>query len=306
MSRKNSGPASDSTWTMLSSTGTNQRAPTFYVLCIISSHICARFSFDLWEEVSGSSFWTTSVQHRALRQGATLANAIGEIASANIYATQADNLLCFMQVSMVNHPGRNLIPYLPQIQSYWDPSGLHMTANTAGGRSGVDANTVLASIYSFDPAAGCDAATFQPCSDKALASLKVYVDSFRSIYSINKGISSKQPVATGRYAEDVYMGGNVSPSSPVFDAPRSHRLAALVPLHYRRVRAALRCPDSMGKPRLHNRHRHLAHVLPTIPRICSTWHLRFLDPNILDSNLADQIIRGRIPVCRGQVHPEGW
>ena len=89
-----------------------------------------------------------------------------------------------------------------------------MTANTAGGRSGVDANTVLASIQTFDPAAGCDAATFQPCSDKALASLKVYIDSFRSIYSINKGISSNQPVATGRYAEDVYMGGNVSPSSP--------------------------------------------------------------------------------------------
>lgn len=53
-----------------------------------------------------------------------------------------------------------------------------------------------------------DASTFQPCSDKALSSLKVYVDSFRSIYSINSGTASNAAVATGRYPEDVYMGGN--------------------------------------------------------------------------------------------------
>lgn len=85
-----------------------------------------------------------------------------------------------------------------------------MTANTGGGRSGKDANTALASIHTFDPTAGCDSVTFQPCSDKALASLKVYVDSFRSIYSINSGAASNAAVATGRYPEDSYFGGNVS------------------------------------------------------------------------------------------------
>ncbi len=85
-----------------------------------------------------------------------------------------------------------------------------MTSNTGGGRSGKDANTALASIHTFDPAAGCDAVTFQPCSDKALSSLKVYIDTFRSIYSVNSGIASNAAVATGRYPEDVYMGGNVS------------------------------------------------------------------------------------------------
>jgi len=34
--------------------------------------------FDLWEEVSGSSFFTIAVQHRALRQGATFATALGD------------------------------------------------------------------------------------------------------------------------------------------------------------------------------------------------------------------------------------
>lgn len=52
------------------------------------------------------------------------------------------------------------------MQSYWNAGGGYVTANTGGGRSGKDANTVLASIHTFDKAAGCDAATFQPCSDK--------------------------------------------------------------------------------------------------------------------------------------------
>ncbi|TCD70790.1 hypothetical protein EIP91_001821 [Steccherinum ochraceum] len=145
-------------------------------------------TFDLWEEVSSSSFFTTAVQHRALREGSALASALGQSASVTNYNTQADSVLCFLQ-------------------SYWN-SNSYITANTGGGRSGKDSNTILASIHTFDSAAGCDAATFQPCSDKALANLKVYVDSFRSIYSINKGIASNGAVAVGRYPEDVYMGGN--------------------------------------------------------------------------------------------------
>ncbi|KAK0187811.1 glucoamylase [Armillaria mellea] len=144
--------------------------------------------FDLWEEVSSSSFFTTAVQHRSLREGAALATALGDT-TATQYTTQAANILCFLQ-------------------SYWNPSSLYMTANTGGGRSGKDANTALASIHTFDPAAGCNAVTFQPCSDKALSSLKVYVDAFRSIYTINSGIASNVAVATGRYPEDSYMGGN--------------------------------------------------------------------------------------------------
>ncbi|KAI9059251.1 carbohydrate-binding module family 20 protein [Trametes sanguinea] len=146
-------------------------------------------TFDLWEEVDSSSFFTTAVQHRALREGATFASRIGQSSVVSGYTTQADNLLCFLQ-------------------SYWNPSGGYITANTGGGRSGKDSNTVLTSIHTFDPAAGCDAATFQPCSDKALSNLKVYVDAFRSIYTINNGIASNAAVATGRYPEDSYMGGN--------------------------------------------------------------------------------------------------
>ncbi|KAJ3506296.1 hypothetical protein NLJ89_g6948 [Agrocybe chaxingu] len=146
-------------------------------------------TYDLWEEVSSSSFFTTAAQHRALREGAALASKIGQTSVVSEYLEQANNTLCFLQ-------------------SYWNPSAGFITSNTGGGRSGKDANSALASIHTFDPVAGCDAATFQPCSDKALSSLKVYIDSFRTIYGINSGIAPNAAVATGRYAEDVYFNGN--------------------------------------------------------------------------------------------------
>ena len=164
--------------------------------------------YDLWEEINSSSFFTTAVQHRSLREGASLANRLGQ--SSSTYSTQADNILCFLQVGKLIYTGsasNNLVHFL---QSYWNNEAGYITANTGGGRSGKDANTVLASIHTFDASAGCDATTFQPCSDKALSNLKVYVDSFRSIYGINSGIPASQGAATGRYPEDVYYNGNVS------------------------------------------------------------------------------------------------
>lgn len=80
--------------------------------------------------------------------------------------------------------------------------------NENNGRTGKDANVILSSIQAFDSAAGCDASTFQPCSDKALASHKVVTDSFRSIYTLNSGIPEGTAVSVGRYPEDSYMGGN--------------------------------------------------------------------------------------------------
>ncbi|KAG8735930.1 hypothetical protein FRC10_010001 [Ceratobasidium sp. 414] len=153
--------------------------------------------FDLWEEVSGSSFFTIAVQHRALRQGATFATALGDSTRASTYTTQAANLLCFLQ-------------------SFWNPTSNFASANVNGGsvvRSGLDANTILTSIHTFDPNAGCSAITFQPCSDVALANHKAVVDSFRgSLYTINSGIASGAAVAVGRYKEDSYYNGNFSSS----------------------------------------------------------------------------------------------
>ncbi|KAI6016242.1 glycoside hydrolase family 15 protein [Pisolithus marmoratus] len=146
-------------------------------------------TYDLWEEVYALSFFTSAVQHRSLREGSALATTLGHSGLANDYASQADSLLCFLQ-------------------SFWNSTSGYIVANPGVQRSGIDVNTVLASIHTFDVGAGCDATTYQPCSDKALANLKVYVDSFRGLYTINFGIPANEAVATGRYFEDVYQGGN--------------------------------------------------------------------------------------------------
>lgn len=144
--------------------------------------------FDLWEEVRGSSFFTTAVQHRALVEGAAFAKSVG--ASCAGCESLAPQVLCFLQ-------------------SYWNGEFITANINVNNGRTGKDANTLLGSIHTFDPAAtSCDDSTFQPCSAKALANHKVVTDSFRTFYAINSNIPEGTAVAVGRYTEDVYYNGN--------------------------------------------------------------------------------------------------
>lgn len=133
----------------------------------------------------GSSFFTIAVQHRALVEGSTFAKQVGS--SCSYCDSQAPQILCFLQ-------------------SFW--TGSFTLANFGSSRSGKDCNTLLGSIHTFDPEAGCDDSTFQPCSARALANHKVVTDSFRSIYPLNSGTNAGQAVAVGRYPEDSYYNGN--------------------------------------------------------------------------------------------------
>lgn len=145
--------------------------------------------FDLWEEMDGSSFWATAVQHRALVQGVTFASSIGKTCS-NCEA-EASSILCFLQ-------------------DYWNGNYIISNINlqSSNGRSGLDCNSVLTSIHTYDPAAPCDNTTFQPCSSHALSNHFAYVNSFRSLYPLNSGLNASSAVAVGRYPEDVYYDGN--------------------------------------------------------------------------------------------------
>lgn len=144
--------------------------------------------FDLWEEIKGSSFFTTAVQHRALVEGAAFAKSIGK--TCDVCTSQAPQILCLLQ-------------------NYWTGSYINSKINSNDGRSGKDSDSLLGAIHTFDPAAtSCDTTSFQPCSSKMLANHKVYTDSFRSIYNINSGIAEGQGIAIGRYPEDTYMNGN--------------------------------------------------------------------------------------------------
>lgn len=141
--------------------------------------------FDLWEETGGSSFFTIAVQHRALVEGNALARKIKRSCPGCV--SEAPQILCFLQ-------------------NFWNGKYINANINEDNGRTRKDASTLLGSIHTFDPTAGCDDSTFQPCSPRALANHKVVTDSFRSIYKINAGIPEGKAVAVGRYAEDVYQG----------------------------------------------------------------------------------------------------
>ncbi|KAI1824008.1 family 15 glycosyl hydrolase [Xylaria intraflava] len=145
--------------------------------------------FDLWEEVQGSSFFTTQNQFRALVEGNTLAGALGVECTG---CDQAAQIACFLQ------------------EAYWNGQYFIANINSNDGRSGKDANTLLGSIAVFDVNAKCDDPSIQPCSSQALSSFKTFVDSFRAsgLYPINDGIATSQGVAVGRYPEDVYFNGN--------------------------------------------------------------------------------------------------
>lgn len=89
------------------------------------------------------------------------------------------------------------------MQSFWNGEFITANLNVGNGRSGVDANTVLGPISVFDVEAGCEGVGFQPCESRSLAGFKVFVDTFRGIYTINAGIANDSGVALGRYPEDV-------------------------------------------------------------------------------------------------------
>lgn len=140
---------------------------------------------DLWEELDGTSFFTTIMQHRALVEGTNLAREFG-LTCCNC-ASQAPQVLCFLQ-------------------AYWNNT--YVNSNLAESRTGIDASSILGSIHTFDPEAECDDTTFQPCSPRALANHKAITDVFREIYQVNSGIEQGEAVAVGRYPTDHYFNGN--------------------------------------------------------------------------------------------------
>lgn len=142
--------------------------------------------YDLWEEVQGSSFFTIANQHKALVEGNKFATTLGKSCAGCV--SQAPQILCFLQ-------------------DFWNGTAVISNLGNSG-RSGLDANSLLGSIHTFDPTAACDDATFQPCSSRALSNHKAVVDSFRSVYSINSENAAGSAAAVGRYPEDSYQGGN--------------------------------------------------------------------------------------------------
>ena len=148
----------------------------------------------------------------ALVEGAALASDLG--VPNDIYADIAPHIICFLDSYWSKSKGYIVAngtcrPPQRMMNPEQSRADMNNAVHHDHDRSGKDINTVLASIHNFDPALGCDASTFQPCSDRALANHKAVTDAFRgTVYPVNKGIKHGQAVAVGRYPEDVYYGGN--------------------------------------------------------------------------------------------------
>jgi glucoamylase len=66
----------------------------------VSTDWLVGFSWDLWwPPVWGGSYWTASLQYRALRGGARLGRAIGRDNDVVEYEAHASMILDYMQVS---------------------------------------------------------------------------------------------------------------------------------------------------------------------------------------------------------------
>ncbi|GAA5937228.1 uncharacterized protein JCM15063_002845 [Sporobolomyces koalae] len=159
--------------------------------------------FDLWEEVNGSSFFTTLSQFHALALGSNYF-ASSDSTRSKSYFTESQRVRCFADSFWA--AGSNKAAYSSNIN----------LVNGNNGRSGLDANSVIAAqlypsspspAYTTDP---CSTAFFSPCSDRMLASTYAVVESFRGLYPINSARESagSRYIAIGRYREDTYYNGN--------------------------------------------------------------------------------------------------
>ncbi|KAK6335877.1 hypothetical protein TWF730_003251 [Orbilia blumenaviensis] len=145
--------------------------------------------FDLWEETSGTQFFTTIVQYRSMIEGAAFADSLGDSTSKSRYTSP--------QASMVS-----------TINSFWSSSKGYLIALLNGSRSGVDCGTLLGSLRG-------GSYIFPPSDSKVLATLHGLISSFQGLYGINQS-ANKVGWAIGRYPEDVYDGVGTSQAHPWF------------------------------------------------------------------------------------------
>ncbi|KAI9443665.1 Six-hairpin glycosidase-like protein [Lactarius psammicola] len=155
----------------------------------VSSH-WNESSYDLWvPPVWTGNYWTSSLQYRALKHGAYIGRKIGRKEEVSDFESRASLILDYLQ------------------ECYRLNIFFFVTDVATGGRSGIGAASLATSVLNFDPTLGCDSATFQPCSERALSGLEFLVRAYRKHFPINLDIPEDQPVLLGDYLEDEVLGG---------------------------------------------------------------------------------------------------
>ncbi|TKA77265.1 hypothetical protein B0A49_03503 [Cryomyces minteri] len=177
------------------------------------SHNWRESGFDLWEEVRGLHFFTAMVQLRALREGAELAAAFGDVGASSWYRSQAEDMEVFLE-------------------EFWDLKKGHIVETLRSKRSGLDCGILLGSLHG-SPLEGShqnvrrDGHIFLPHSDEILVTLLALTRDQRDRFPINfaprdgllvhtlEAVTMPlQGVGIGRYPEDAYNGyGSSTPDA---------------------------------------------------------------------------------------------
>lgn len=159
-------------------------------------------SFDLWEEVEGTHFYTRMVQRRALVEGAEFATQMGDPDAAAFYSAQAQQIL-------------------GQLSNHWSPQENYLveTINQTGGHnnkiSDIDSAAVLGALHGtialHDQASyTSDDALFGVTDDRVLLTALRLKQIFQSLYTINQSGGPNVAPGIGRYPEDTYNGTDTS------------------------------------------------------------------------------------------------
>ena len=156
------------------------------------------------------------------------------------------------------------------LQTFWNEEEGFMTETTTAdvkkGRSGYGSAPLTVSVYNFDPSLGCDDATFQPCSPRALSSLKAVGDRFRAFFPLSQNFTERQPPYFGFFTEDEFIGGHVSSSDfrRINPPPNLPHLLAPVLLFFQFCRATVRRAHDVGHDWSHRCHASFTQILEAV------------------------------------------
>lgn len=174
-------------------------------------------SYDLWEEVKGTHFYTLMVIRRALYEGAALAKHLGDQGAADWYQSQA------RQIEI-------------ELQNFWDNKKGYLVAtiNRTEGvdykETNLDISVLLGLIHG-----GMNDSFLAWDNPKVLATINKIAASFSTLYAINKN-SHIPGIAIGRYPEDRYsgtasVGGNPWPMCTLAYAESLYAYANSLKMH---------------------------------------------------------------------------
>lgn len=159
------------------------------------SHHWREASYDLWEEIKGTHFYTLMIERRALIEGAKLAYYLKDTGAADWYMKQGKEIEKVLQRFWDTKKGY-IVETLDQVDGYDYKY------------SNLDTGVILGLLQG-----GMDDGFLSWDDPHVLATLEKIIQKFTEIYPINHQLNIPG-IAIGRYPEDQYNGAGFDGGNP--------------------------------------------------------------------------------------------